>query len=48
MSAALPRARFAGKVAVVALPSLLLAGFGVAVWLIRRNQKRAFLASLNR
>ncbi|MEC7724467.1 MAG: Gldg family protein, partial [Planctomycetota bacterium] len=32
----------------VALPSLLLAGFGVAVWLIRRNQKRAFLASLNR
>ena len=31
----------------VALPSLLLAAFGVVLWNIRRNQKRAFLASLN-
>ena len=31
----------------VALPSLLLAVFGVVLWNIRRNQKRAFLASLN-
>ena len=31
----------------VALPSLLLSAFGVALWIVRRNQKRAFLASLN-
>ena len=31
----------------VALPSALLAAFGAALWLVRRNQKRAFLASLH-
>lgn len=31
----------------VVLPSLLLAAFGVLIWVTRRNQKRAFLASLN-
>lgn len=31
----------------VALPSLLLAAFGVALWITRRKQKRAFLAALN-
>ncbi|MGC6489441.1 MAG: GldG family protein [Planctomycetota bacterium] len=31
----------------VALPSLLLAAFGAALWIVRRNQKRAFLTSLN-
>ncbi len=30
----------------VALPSLLLAGFGLALWIVRRNQKRAFLSTL--
>ncbi|MCK5942816.1 MAG: hypothetical protein KAI24_12645, partial [Planctomycetes bacterium] len=31
----------------VVVPSLLLVAFGVVLWTIRRNQKRAFLASLN-
>ncbi len=31
----------------VALPSLLLAGFGLVLWVVRRNQKRAFLAPLS-
>lgn len=31
----------------VIVPCLILSMFGVALWLLRRNQKRAFLASLN-
>jgi len=31
----------------VILPCLVLSMFGIALWLVRRNQKRAFLASLN-
>ena len=31
----------------VALPSALLAAFGAVLWFVRRNQKRAFLASLH-